>query len=235
MEPILIVGAGPGLGLSIAHRFGREGRPVALISRNQERHGGYLSSLRAEGIEAVAVAADIADPARARAAVESVTERLGPIGVLYYGPGAADPAARPAPILQIGAEDLDEAVRTTVRPAVDLTGLVLPGMIERGSGTLLYVAGLSAVVPLPMIGALAPASAAVRTYALTLNAALAGTGVQAGAIVIGGLVERGDVHRAAVAAVGDGLPTLDPDELADAAADLASRRDRAEVVFDALS
>jgi short-subunit dehydrogenase len=137
--------------------------------------------------------------------------------------------------LETTAHDVDHAIRTLVRPALDLAGFVLPGMIERGTGALLFVTGLSAVVPLPMIGALAPASAALRTYALTLNAALSDTGVYAGALVIGGLIERGDIYRHAVAAFGpDGLPTLDPDVIAESAASLAAGHDRAEALFSAL-
>ncbi|WP_157018511.1 SDR family NAD(P)-dependent oxidoreductase [Cryptosporangium arvum] len=236
MKPILIVGAGPGLGLSMARRFGRDGHPVALISRRPDRHDAYVSSLRADGVTAIAVAADVTDPDRTRAAVATVTDRLGPIGTLYYGPGAADPTAHPVPIDQTEPHHLDEAIRALVRPAVDLTGLVLPGMLDHGAGTLLYVTGLGAVVPLPMLGALAPASAALRTYALTLNAALTDTGVYAGTLVIGGLIERGDIHRHAVATFGpEGLPTLNPDEIADSAADLATTRKTPEKVFNALT
>ena len=235
---LLVAGAGPGLGLAIARRFGREGHPVALLSRNTHRHDDYLASLRDDGITAIAVAADVTQPEQVRAAVATATQRLGPVGVAYYGPGAADPTARPRPILQTQPSDLSEAMRTFVQPALDLTGVLLPGMIERGGGTLLFVAGLGAVVPLPGLGALAVASAALRTYALTVNAALAGTGVYAGALVIGGLIQRGDIHRHAVAAAGPAgaakLPTLDPTAIADAAWQLAARRDRAEATFNAL-
>ncbi|MEU8609581.1 SDR family NAD(P)-dependent oxidoreductase [Actinoplanes sp. NPDC048791] len=235
---MLIAGVGPGLGLAVARRFGREGYPVALLSRRPDRHESYLASLRQEGITAIAVAADITRPDQLRGAVTTTTEQLGPIGAVYYGPGAADPTARPAPILQAAPDDVSVAVHTFVRPAVDLTAMVLPGMLERRSGTLLYVAGLGAVVPLPGMGALAVASAALRTYALTVNVALAGTGVYAGALVIGGLVERGDIHRHAVAAVGPavaaGLPTLDPDTIADTAGELSVRRNDSEATFNAL-
>lgn len=235
---ILVVGAGPGLGLAIARRFGHEGHPVALISRSTHRHDEYLASLRDDGIAAIALAADVTEPEQVRAAVTAATEQLGPIGVAYYGPGAADPTARPRPILQTQSTDVHEAMRTFVHPALDLTGLLLPGMIERGAGTLLFVAGLGAVLPLPGMGALAVASAALRTYALTVNAALDGTGVYAGALVIGGLIERGDIHRHAVAAAGPAgagqLPTLDPDAIADAAWELAARREHSEATFSAL-
>jgi NADP-dependent 3-hydroxy acid dehydrogenase YdfG len=238
MPSLLVVGAGPGLGLAIARRFGREGHPVALVSRNAGRHPGYLAALREDGIDAIAVAADVTDPAQLRAAVSTATERLGPVDIAYYGPGAADPTARPRPILRTETTDLYEAMRTFVHPALDLAGLLLPGMIERGSGTLLFVAGLGAVVPLPGLGALAVASAALRTYALTVDAALAGAGVHAAALVIGGLVEGRDIHRHAVAAAGPaaatGLPTLDPAAIAGAAWELAASRDRTEAIFNAL-
>ena len=235
MSSMLIAGAGPGLGLAVARRFGREGRPIALLSRSPHRHDGYLASLRDDGITAVALAADVTRPEQLRASVTAATERLGPIGAAYYGPGAADPTARPRPILQTQASEVSDAVSTFVRPAVELTGMLLPAMLERGEGTLLFVTGLAAVVPLPGLGALAVASAALRTYALTVNAALAGTGVYAGALVIGGLVEHGDIHRHAVAsAAAAGLPTLDPAMIADTAWELAARRDRSEAIFNAL-
>lgn len=235
---ILVAGAGPGLGLAMARRFGREGHPVALLSRTAHRHAGYLASLRADGITAVALTADLTQPGQVHAAVTRATTQLGPIGIAYYGPGAADPTARPRPILETRASDVAEAMRSLVHPALDLTGMLLPGMIERGGGTLLFVTGLGAVVPLPGLGALAVASSALRTYALTLQAALAGTGVHAGALVIGGLIEHGDIHRHAALAAGPaaaaGLPTLDPTTIADTAWHLATRADRAEAIFNAL-
>jgi len=110
------------------------------------------------------------------------------------------------------------------------------GMLERGHGGLLFAGGLSAIRPLPALGALAVSSAALRNYALTMNAGLAGTGVYAGTLTIGGLIERGDIHRF-VAGSGDqaaGLPVLDPDDLAEAAWDLYTKRDRAEAAFDVI-
>ncbi|MEU6189621.1 hypothetical protein [Nocardia sp. NPDC047038] len=91
---------------------------------------------------------------------------------------------------------------------------------------------------MPMLGQLALATAALRNYALTLNAALADRGVYAGTLTIGGLVERGDIHAMVTAdpakyGAADGH-TLDPDHLADAAWDMYRTRDRAKRVFDAL-
>jgi hypothetical protein len=109
----------------------------------------------------------------------------------YYGPAA------PAPLA--GITELDAAGATTallsVVPAVDFASSLLPELTSRGSGGLLLAGGLSSVIPMPPLGGLALASVALRTYALTLHVALATAGVYAGTLTIGGLIERGDIHR----------------------------------------
>src|SRR3954447_10685762 len=86
----VVIGVGPGLGLSIAHRFGREGHPVALTSRSATRHPGYLAELSAAGVKAEAFTADIQDTDRLRSVLDDAAERLGPIEVAYYGPAGLD-------------------------------------------------------------------------------------------------------------------------------------------------
>ncbi|MEV3938004.1 SDR family NAD(P)-dependent oxidoreductase [Glycomyces sp. NPDC049804] len=232
----VVLGAGPGLGMSIAHRFGREGHRVALVSRSDARHGAYLASLAEAGVEAAAFTADVNDAARLAAVLDEIRARFGTIDVVYYGPAAMD-GPMPGDIREAGPADVRAAMEL-LYPAVDAVANVLPGMVERGSGGLLFAGGLSSVVPMPSLGALAVMSAALRNYALTLNAGLADAGVYAGALTIGGLIERGDIHRAMTADPdrfgGIAVATLDPDGIADTAWDLFSKRDRPEAVCNAL-
>ncbi|MFF3669707.1 SDR family NAD(P)-dependent oxidoreductase [Microtetraspora malaysiensis] len=234
----VVVGVGPGLGMSIAHRFGREGHAVALVSRSDRRHAGYLSSLAEAGIEAESFVADVRDRDQILSSLDAIADRFSRIDVLYYGPGAADLQAPPTPIVDTDSAGVREAM-ASVYPAVDVVGKVLPGMIERGDGGLLFAGGLSAVMPMPALGALALSSAALRNYALTLNAALAEKGVYAGSLIIGGLIERGDIYEMVQSQqdqFGDvGARTLDPDDIAEAAWELYSRRDRPEATFNTLS
>ncbi|MFB5675905.1 SDR family NAD(P)-dependent oxidoreductase [Paenibacillus terreus] len=59
MKTIVIVDAGPGLGLSLAKTFGRHGFHIAMISRTQEKLDQYADKLNDLGIEAQGFAADI--------------------------------------------------------------------------------------------------------------------------------------------------------------------------------
>ena len=232
----VVIGAGPGLGMSVAHRFGREGYAVALISRNADRHAGYLASLRAAGVEASAHAADVRADGALVAALDAVEARHGRIDLMYYGAAAVDLGHPPVPITETDAAAIKTAMGE-VYPAVDAARRVLPGMLARGSGGLLFAGGASAITPMPMLGSLAVTSAALRNYAVTLHAALAARGVYAGTLTIGGLIERGDIHayvRSRPEQFGAATGTLDPDEIAEAAWRLYADRDRAEAVFSAL-
>lgn len=228
-----IIGVGPGLGMSMARRFGQEGFRVALVSRSDARHGAYLADLASHGIEATAHTADVTDTERLNAVLEEING-AGDLEFLYYGPG---PTPEQIPIAEIDVPTAQSAFEW-VWPAVHLASVVLPNMRKRSSGGLIFAGGLSSVRPMPMLGQLALPAAALRNYALTLNAGLADSGIYAGTLTIGGLVERGDIHAMISAdpgkyGVAEGH-TLDPDSLADAAWHMYRTRDRAEQTFDVL-
>ncbi|CRZ13884.1 SDR family NAD(P)-dependent oxidoreductase [Mycolicibacterium neworleansense] len=231
---VVVLGAGPGLGMSVAQRFGAEGYRVALISRSSQRHPAYLAALAANGIEAAAYAADASEPDQLRAAVDAARARFGRIDVGYYGPAAFETAP---------SDDITEldvpgarAALDSVIPAVDFAGLLLPELRKRGSGGLLFAGGLSSVMPMPQLGGLALAAAALRNYAVTLHAALAPAGIYAGTLTIGGLIDRGDIHRAMSGSdefAGVAIHTLNPDDLAGQIWQLYTNRSDAEAVVTA--
>jgi NADP-dependent 3-hydroxy acid dehydrogenase YdfG len=232
---IVVLGAGPGLGMSVAHRFGKEGYAVALICRSADRHADYLQALDSAGVDAAAFTADAADPAQLRNALGAARNHFGRIDVGYYGLAAAMSLA--GDITTLDAAGAESALRH-VEPAVDFASLLVPELTERGSGGLLFAGGLSSVVPMPTLGGLALFAAALRNYAITLHAALAPAGIYAGTITIGGLIERGDIHEAMQqnpAFDELGVSTLNPDDLAETVWQLYTERDRAEAVVNALA
>jgi NADP-dependent 3-hydroxy acid dehydrogenase YdfG len=184
-----------------------------------------------------AFVADLSDHAQVVSAVGAVTERFGHPEVVYHGPAALDPARARTTIIQADSDSVRDAM-THVYGAGDLAGAVLPGMIDRGNGGLLLAGGLSSVLPMPALGGLAVSSAALRNYAVTLHAALAEHGVYAGTLTIGGLIERGDIHRFVTSNAGATdvrAHTLNPDDIADTAWHLYAKRDRPEAIFNALT
>ncbi len=199
MTTIAIVGAGKGLGLAVADRFGREGFDIALISRNQDRLDALAAELRASGYRAQGFAANVRDGDSLRAALEATTEQLGPIEVLQYSPLPAKEYMRP--VLETTAEDLVGPVEFSVYGSVNAVRQVLPGMRAIGTGTILFVNGGSAVRPGARVTGTSVAFAGESAYAQLLHDAVAEEHVHVGQLIIPfGIDDGQDDHSSAAVA-----------------------------------
>jgi short-subunit dehydrogenase len=225
MNTIAIFGAGPALGMALARRFGTEGFRVALVARNQDRLAGMVAELAIEGVEAAAFGADLSDRASALASVDAIEARFGQVDVLEYSP-TPDGTGRQGPSeLDVAAVSalLDKFVLTPVA----LVGRVLPGMLDRGTGGLLFPMGAAAKYPMPRLaGGMALAS--LRNYAHTLHAELAPKNVYAGTLLIGAVIEGSAAHRNAAAWGGGQVAVVSADDLAGHCWDMYLKRDRVE-------
>lgn len=182
MTTIAIIGAGKGLGLTVARRFGREGFAVALISRNQERVEELASTLQSEGISAAGFTANVRDADSLTAALEAATAALGPIEVLQYSPLPAKEFMRP--VLETAVADLVGPVEFSIYGPVTAARHVIPGMRTLGTGTILFVNGGSAVRPGPSVSGTSVAFAGESAYAQLLHDALADQNIHVGQLII---------------------------------------------------
>jgi NADP-dependent 3-hydroxy acid dehydrogenase YdfG len=224
MSTIAIIGAGPGMGQAIARTFGGRGFDVALISRTQARLDELAGQLATEGITAKGFAADVMDRASLTAALEAATSHFGAIDVLEYSPAPHSPVpgitlATPS---EATVENLQPQLEYYLYGALHAAQVVLPAMREAGAGTLLFTTGGGSVDPVPMLGNVNAAAAALRNWVLNLNKELSGTGVYAGHVAIS--VWIGNEGP-------EGIPSAEPDQIAPAYWELHEARDRAELVF----
>ncbi|MGW7541203.1 SDR family NAD(P)-dependent oxidoreductase [Streptomyces sp. NPDC054770] len=229
---IAVFGAGPGLGRSVARRFGREGFRVALVARTAARLNALTEELAEEGIEAAGFAVDLADRSTLPGVIEAITSRFGPIDVLEYAPAGPDWLPRQTPIRDADVEAFDFPLDLLLRTPVTLVRHLLPGMIERGRGAVLFGLPVAAGTPIPQIGNMAVAASAARAYLHNLHTDLTGTGVYAGLLQVAGMVGGSDSARY-VAEHWDPsvLPEpIDPADLAEACWGLYLKRDRFETV-----
>ena len=184
MPHLLVIGAGPGIATATARRLGRDGYAVSLVARRESALAELAAALRADGVPVGWTAADAGDAAGLSGAVQDLLDATGPADVLLYtvsvGRMAGIPELSPADLaadLAAGAVGLQTAVRT-----------VVPGMRERGSGTVLVTGGGSADRPIASMASLGVQKAAVRALAQVQAAALAPDGVHVATVTIRGLV-----------------------------------------------
>ena len=167
MPTIAIMGAGPGMGLAIAQTFGKEGHQVALLSRTQAKLDPVVAELTDQGIEAAAFAADVLDRPAIVSGLAAVKQRFGQIDVLEYSP--SNPAL-PSLLHRADPRQRADPAHFHVHGAVAAVNQMLPEMLARGSGTILFTTGASSVRPElghDMFGNVAPAAAWLRNWAPT--------------------------------------------------------------------
>lgn len=243
---IAVFGAGTGLGVSLARRFGREGFQVALVARRKDRLEALVEELAADGIQAAAFPADLAEPAQAPALVDAIRARFGRIDVVEYGPVNSGLTFTAATALK--AAELERLIPLLLLTPIEVFRAVLPEMTERGDGALLMTTGASAAHPVPYLSGPGAVMAAARSYVLSLNGELADKGVYAGTLSVAAAIARSEgVQTAADSAAaaradapadsqafdGDQFPVVDPDDLADIYWDMYTRRDRVEQIHPA--
>ncbi|ALG10068.1 SDR family NAD(P)-dependent oxidoreductase [Kibdelosporangium phytohabitans] len=216
-KTLAVFGTGSGLGQATAARFADEGFQVALTGRTQSTLDAIAARI---GGPARTFAADITDHAR----LAEVVAQIGEIDVVLSGATGMDEVlARP---IGLDAQALRAQLELRLVAPVELTTLVLPSMLARGSGALFYATGPSAIEPMPMMSNIGAATTGLRNYVHTLREDLTGTGVYAGLLVVGGIVRGSEAQQRFVP--DDRVPMLDPRILAADLWDMYVTRDQAE-------
>jgi short-subunit dehydrogenase len=188
MPTLAIVGAGPGLGVAVARRFGREGYAVALISRDQSKLDGLAQSLVDEGITARGFAADVLEPAQLADALEAAAKELGDITVLQYSPLPFRSFLRP--VLETPPELALEALQFSLFGLMHAVGAVLPAMRAAGDGSIVLINGGTSVKARADFAGTSIAFPAESAYGEMLHDALADEGIRVVQLVIPGAIPK---------------------------------------------
>ncbi|OBG82550.1 short-chain dehydrogenase [Mycobacterium sp. E802] len=174
-RPALVAGASSGIGEATAIRLARNGFPVALGARRVEKLQEIVDKIRADGGEAIPVHLDVTDPDSVKAAVEQTTAELGDIEVLVAGAGDTYFGK----LDSISTEQFDSQIQIHLIGANRLATAVLPGMIERRRGDLIFVGSDVSLRQRPHMGAYGAAKAALVAMVNNYQMELEGTGVRA--------------------------------------------------------
>jgi len=215
MPVIAILDAGPGMGLAIAKTFGAHGYRVALLSRHSATQEPLVTELARHGIISAAFRADARDRDSIASGLAAVKQRFGSIHVLEFSP--AD-CTQPIPsATELTHENVRVSIDFYVHGAVAAVNQVLPDMLARRSGTILFTTGASSVYPAPRFGVVGAAMAWLRNWAHALHDAVAPKGVQVGHVAIGAFIGR--------------QPGATPDAIAPLYWELHTHRHEIEKVF----
>ncbi|MFB6703883.1 SDR family NAD(P)-dependent oxidoreductase [Streptomyces sp. NPDC056333] len=192
MTTFALVGAGPGLGLATARRFGTAGHSIALISRSTQHLEDLTAELGRDGIQTRGYTADVLDTTSLTVALQTAAGELGAVEILRYSP--VPRADFMKPVLDTTADDLGAPLAFSVKGPVTCVNAVLPGMRSLGRGTLLFVNGGSAVRPHPERAGTSIAFAGESAYAHMLHDALAPENIHSAQLIIPGVIRPDAQH-----------------------------------------
>ncbi len=177
-ETALITGGGTGIGFGIAACFVKAGARVVLVGRRKDPLEEAVATL---GENATFEAHDITELEKTDALIKRTEKRLGPLTILINNAGVH---LKKAAVDTTPAE-LNNVLQTHVVAAFALTHAVLPGMIERKHGSILFMASMASLFGIPMVSAYSTAKTAYVGLVRSLATEVSAHGVRVNAIAPG--------------------------------------------------
>jgi NAD(P)-dependent dehydrogenase (short-subunit alcohol dehydrogenase family) len=175
---VLVTGGSKGIGLACARSFAAEGARVAIASRDPANLEQARAALQTEGVDVLAIAADLGHTDDAARLVAVVEAALGPIGVLVNSAGAA----RRTPPAELTAAHWHAAMDAKYYTYIHAIDAVLPGMARRGAGAIVNVIGMGGKLASPIHLPGGAANAALMLASAGLANAYAAQGVRVNAV-----------------------------------------------------
>jgi short-subunit dehydrogenase len=172
MSTALITGASVGLGRELARLFAEDRNDLVLVARRRDKLDELAAELTAKhGVRTKVIAADLGDPA----APATIAAQAGEIDALVNNAGFGAHGA----FHESDAARQLEMIQVNVTALVNLTRLLLPGMVARKNGRVLNIGSTAGFVPGPGMATYYASKAFVISFTEALAFELRGTGVTA--------------------------------------------------------
>lgn len=201
----LVTGVTSGIGRATVLELRRLGLGVVAVGRN----AAALAELEAE-CGAVPLQADVRDTKALAGALEGYE-----IDILVSNAGILSTRA---PFQEIDPAEIDAMIDVNLKAPMHLTRLILPGMVARRRGHLIYLGSSGGRAPFPGMGAYGPSKAGLSLFCDNLRCDLIGTGIRVSEIVPGRV--QTSLYKAALGADGaqaalyDGYRAIQPENVA---------------------
>lgn len=178
---VLLTGATGGLGRAIAKALHERGAHVLLTGRKQEALDALCAELGGDRCEGLA--ADLA----VRADVDALPGRAGHVDILVHNAGLPGTGL----LDEFTPEELDRAIDVNLRAGVQLTRALMPAMVERGRGHLVFMSSMAGQIPTVRAAVYSATKYGLRGFAGAVRDDLHGTGVGVSVVFPGPISDAG--------------------------------------------
>lgn len=205
----VIAGVGPGLGAAIARKFADEGCNLALLSRSSAYSINLSKRLEETGISAIPIPTDITDAGQVTDSFAKIRQELGVPDILINHAGNAAWGN----LSELTAEAFENSWRVCTLGAFLCVKQVVPGMIEKGEGTILFSGATSAVRGRSGAIAFSSAKFAMRGLASSLAREVGPQGIHVAHVIIDGIIDSPNLRERYK--LSENEPLLKPDAIAE--------------------
>src|SRR5271165_37777 len=191
---VVVTGASSGIGTELARGLARRGYPLLLVARRRDRLDELAGELRSKHSVAVDVMpADLADGAARAQLTGRITDE--PVAGVCNSAGFGTSGV----FYELPIERERDEVTVNVIALMELTHAALPGMVERGAGSVLNIASIAGFQPIPDMAVYSASKAFVQTFSEAVHEELHGTGVSCTVLCPGPVptewADIADAHR----------------------------------------
>jgi short-subunit dehydrogenase len=191
IQTALVTGTSRGIGVHIARSLAAAGYNLVLASRSGAEDEVLVDELKASGTAAVAVSTDVTDPASLKRLVSVAQREFGTIDILVNNAGG-DPQRE---FDQMSWAENENIFRLNVLAPMQLTHLLLPGMLARGNGHIVNISSLAGRIGFPYAEAYAAAKDGLIGFTRVLRNDYRSRGVSASVIALGAIRDAGQGQR----------------------------------------
>jgi len=169
----LVTGASSGIGRILASRIAQGGARVALVARRQDELEMLATEIREAGGESVVHPCDVADRDQVSRTTSEVLRQFGSVDLLINNAGYGHHRT----FLEWDLEDMERMMRVNFFGSLYFTKMLLPQMVERGRGWLVFVASVAGKIATPEETAYAASKFAMVGLAEALSLEVEDAGV----------------------------------------------------------
>jgi short-subunit dehydrogenase len=173
---VLVTGASAGIGQAAAAQFAARGARVLVHGRDPERTQGVADEVRGR-----ALVADLASPADRQRLAAKALDAFGHVDVLVNNAGFG----YSGPVSGMAVDTIRRLIEVDLLAAIELTRSLLPGMVERGHGAICFVTSIAGRTGVAGEAVYSATKAGLDTFAESLRAETARSGVNIGVVVPG--------------------------------------------------